>query len=60
MFINGIDVNLNVYKVREFCNISPVTMDVGGVSLFSTHSALRVFSWYIVLQFSLNSFKTKS
>ena len=36
MFINGVDVNANVYKVPEFCNISPVTMDVGGVSSFST------------------------
>ena len=36
MFLNGIDVNANVYKVPEFCNISLVTMDVGGVSLFST------------------------
>ena len=36
--LNGIDLNakFNVYKVPEFCNISLATMDVGGVSLFST------------------------
>ena len=34
MFINGIDINANVYKVPEFCNITLATMDVGEVSLF--------------------------
>ena len=48
MFINGIDINANVFKVPEFCNILLATMDVGEVSLFSTLSS-ESFScgiWY--------------
>ena len=58
--LNGIDRNAS-YKVPEFCTISLATVDVGGV-LSVLYYALRVFSvvYGIVIQFSLNSFKTNS